>query len=145
MLTVTRLRTIRLSARTRAIADGIGILVFVTIGLLSHHGGISATGYARDALPFLGCWFAAAALFRLYTRAESWRLAATWALGVPVGVLIRALVLGRSLNGKEAAFLVVSLVTIGLLVPAMRLCARVLRSGPSPRRSARTQSPPAGS
>jgi hypothetical protein len=104
-----------------AIADAVAILVFVTIGLLSHHGDLTAAGYARDALPFLGCWFAVALLFRLYTRPGRWRLAATWAVGVPAAVLVRALVLGRHLGSKEAAFLIVSLVTIGLLVLAARL------------------------
>ena len=70
-----------ISPRTLAAADAIAILVFVTIGLFSHHGGLSATGYARDALPFLGAWFAAAAASRLYLRGGAWRLAATWASG----------------------------------------------------------------
>jgi Protein of unknown function (DUF3054) len=114
-----------------AIADALAILVFVTIGLLSHHGDVTLRGYARDALPFLACWFAAALLFRLYSRAGWWRLVATWAVGVPAAVLVRALALGRHLGGKEAAFLVVSLVTIGVLVLAVRLLsARVLPSSP---------------
>jgi hypothetical protein len=116
-----------------AASDAAAILLFVTIGLLSHHGGLSARGYARDALPFLGCWFAAALLFRLYSRPGSGRLALTWAVGVPAAVLVRALVLDRPLGGKEAAFLAVSLVTIGVLVPAFRaavtlLAARRVRS-----------------
>ena len=110
-----------------ALADTLAILVFVTIGLLSHHGDVTVHGYARDALPFLGCWFAAALLFRLYSRPGSWRLAATWAVGVPAAVLVRALVLGRHLGGKEAAFLVVSLVTVGVLVLAGRLVLRRVR------------------
>ena len=114
-----------------AIADALAILVFVTIGLLSHHGDLTARGYARDALPFLGCWFAAALLFRLYSRPGWWRLLATWAFGVPAAVLVRALVLGRHLGGKEAAFLVVSLVTVGALVLAVRLLfSRALPSSP---------------
>jgi hypothetical protein len=132
-------------SRALAAADAVAIVVFVTIGLLSHHGGLSARGYARDAIPFLGFWFAAAAAFRLYPRPERWRLAATWAAGVPAAVLVRALVLGHDLDGKEAAFLAVSLVTIGILVPVTRLCARVLLPAPSSRRSARTPSPPVGS
>jgi hypothetical protein len=126
-------------------ADAVAILVFVTIGLLSHHRGVSARGYARDALPFLGCWFAAAAIARLYSRPRARRLVVTWAAGVPTAVLIRALVLGRTLGGKEAAFLAVSLVTIGLLVPVTRLFARARPLAPSPRRSARRQPPPAES
>ena len=114
-----------------AIADAVAILVFVTIGLLSHHGDLTLRGYARDALPFLGCWFTAALMFRLYSRPGWWRLAATWAVGVPVAVLVRALVLGRHLGSKEAAFLVVSLVTVGVLVLAFRLlAARALPSSP---------------
>jgi hypothetical protein len=104
-----------------AALDAAAILVFVTIGLLSHHGGVSGRGYARDALPFLGCWFAAAAVLGLYRRGGLLRLAATWAVGVPAAVLIRALVVGHALNGKELAFLVVSLVTIGAFVGALRL------------------------
>jgi len=122
-------------ARAVALADAASILVFVTIGLLSHHGDLTARGYARDALPFLGCWFAAAMLFGLYTRPGRWRLAATWAVGVPAAVLVRALVLGRDLGGKQAAFLVVSLVTVGVLVVAFRLLwSRAFRATPSPSR-----------
>jgi hypothetical protein len=118
-------------SRLAPIVDALAILVFVTIGLLSHHGDLTLRGYARDALPFLGGWFAAALLFRLYSRPGWWRLAATWAVGVPAAVLIRALVLGRHLGGKEAAFLVVSLVTVGVLVLGFRLLsARVLRVSP---------------
>jgi hypothetical protein len=114
-----------------AIADTLAIFVFVTIGLLSHHGDVGLAGYARDALPFLGCWFGAAALFHLYTRGGRWRLVATWAVGVPAAVLVRALVLGRHLGGKEGAFLVVSLVAIAVLVAAFRLLSsRVLRASP---------------
>ena len=109
-----------------ALADAAAILVFVTIGLVSHHEALHASGYARDALPFLGCWFGAALAFRLYTRPGRWRLVATWAVGVPAAVLVRALALGRDLNGKQAAFLVVSLVTIGVLVVACRFALRLL-------------------
>jgi len=121
-----RLRAV--ATRRLAAADAAAILVFVTIGLLSHHGGVSLRGYARDALPFLGCWFLAAWAFGLYTRGGVARLAATWVVGVTAAVLVRALVLGRSLNGKEAAFLVVSLVTIGVLVAAFRVGLRLLSS-----------------
>ena len=110
----------RLPARLAATSDAVAILVFVTIGLLSHHGALSARGYARDALPFLGCWFAVALGLRLYTRPSLGRLVATWAIGVPAAVLVRALVLGRTLGSKEAAFLAVSLVTIGVLVAVLR-------------------------
>jgi Protein of unknown function (DUF3054) len=125
----------RLGPGIAAASDAAAIVVFVTIGLASHDRGLTATGYARDALPFLGCWFAAALGFRLYRQPTWARLAATWAVGVPAAVLIRALVLGRHLNGKEAAFLVVSLVTLGVLVTAFRLTFMLLLPRGRPARS----------
>jgi hypothetical protein len=126
---------LRLAPGRAAAADAAAVLVFVTIGLVSHDRGLHAAGYARDALPFLGCWFAAALGFGLYRRPTAGRLAATWAVGVPAAVVVRALVLGRPLGGKEAAFLVVSLVTIGVLVVASRLVLTRLSSRARPARS----------
>ncbi len=103
-----------------ALSDTVAILVFATVGLVSHDHGLSATGYARDALPILGAWFAAALLLRTYVVQRPRRVLATWAIAVPVGILIRALVLGRSLDGKEATFLGVALVSILLVVVALR-------------------------
>ncbi len=125
----------RLAPRAAAASDAAAILAFVTIGLLSHEHGLHATGYARDALPFLGCWFAAALGFHLYTRPSLARLAATWAVGVPAAVLVRALVLGRTLGSKEGAFLIVSLVTVGVLVTAFRFLLTLLSSRARPARS----------
>lgn len=99
-----------------ACADFAAIVVFVTIGLFVHHGGVSVGGYARDTLTLGGGWFAAAAVFHPYREGRVNRLVATWAVGIPVGVLVRALILGRALNGREGAFLCVCLVTIGLFV-----------------------------
>src|ERR1700678_2699031 len=104
------------------VASDMGaILIFVTIGLVAHHRGLSAAGYARDTLPLAAGWFAAAALFHPYRgRARLRAVVATWACGVPAGVLLRALVLGRTLDGKEASFLGVCLTMIGLLVLLLR-------------------------
>lgn len=102
------------------LSDTVAIVVFATVGLVSHDHGLSPTGYARDALPILGCWFAAALLFHTYAGRHPRRVLATWAVGVPLGVLIRALALGRALNGKEAVFLGVALVSIGLFVIVLR-------------------------
>jgi tellurite resistance protein TehA-like permease len=52
----------------------------------------------------------------------------TWLVGVTAGVAVRALVLGRAVNGHEAAFLVTSLVFTLLLVLGCRaLAVRRLR------------------
>lgn len=113
--------------RLEAACDGAAIVVFVSIGLVAHHRGLGLGGYARDTLPLAGGWFAAARLFRLYTRPSRGRLLATWALGLSAGVLVRALVLGRSLNGSEAAFLGVCLATIGALDLTLRALLALAR------------------
>jgi hypothetical protein len=101
-----------------ALSDAVAILAFTTIGLISHRHGLSASGYAGDALPLLGCWFAAAAIFGLYRRRGASILLATWLVGVTLGVLVRALVLGHSV---EADFLAVALAFILLFVAALRV------------------------
>ncbi len=106
-----------------ALADAAAILVFAVVGLLSHRGGISATGLARDALPLLGGWFGTALLLRLYARPSTARLAGTWLGGVTAGVVVRALVLGHTAVGRESAFLAVSLAFTLLFVLAARAVA----------------------
>ncbi|HUJ54913.1 MAG TPA: DUF3054 domain-containing protein [Gaiellaceae bacterium] len=106
--------------RIAAAADAAAIVVFAVVGLLSHHGAVSGRGLARDALPLLGGWFAAALLFRLYARPALRRLAATWLLGITAGVAVRAAILGHTHAGKEAAFLGVALAFTLLFVLAAR-------------------------
>ena len=108
-------------ARLLALSDAVAIVVFVTVGLISHHHGIGVRGYARDALPILGGWFGAALLLRSYAVRRPGRMLATWAIGVTAGVLIRALILGRTLNGKEAAFLAVALASILVFATVLRM------------------------
>ena len=104
-----------------AAADAIAIVLFAAIGQLSHHGGVSAAGFAHDALPILAGWFAAAAVFGAYRHPERRALVLTWLVGVTAGVAVRALVLGRTANGHEASFLGVALVFTLLLVLGCRL------------------------
>jgi hypothetical protein len=127
--------------RWQAACDAAAIVVFVSIGLLAHHRGLSLRGYARDTLPLAGGWFAAAWLFGLYRSPGPLPLLATWALGISAGVLVRALVLGRRLDGSEAAFLGVCLVTIGALDLALRAALRLSRTFPRPGRSAAAVAP----
>lgn len=105
---------------TLAAADAAAVALFATVGLLSHRGGVSATGYARDLLPVLGGWLAAAAALGTYRQRSLPRLLATWIAGVTAGIVVRAAVLGRSLDGKEAAFLGVALAFTLLFVVAVR-------------------------
>ena len=116
-------RLLALSPPLAAGADAAAIVVFTLIGLLSHHGGVSGRGLARDLLPLLGGWFAVALGVRLYTRPSLWRLAATWSVGITAGVAIRAAILGHTHAGKEAAFLAVALTFTGVFALAARVVA----------------------
>ena len=119
-------RLLRLDHRTAVASDVLALLVFVTVGLLNHHGGLSASGYARDALPIVGCWLVAAGAFDLYRRPRASALVGTWIAGVTAGVAIRALTLWR-VEGDDAVFLVVALAFTLLFVVAFRLAAGVAR------------------
>ena len=85
----------------------------------------ASPGYARDALPVLGGWFAAALVFGAYRNPSTRTLLLTWIVGVPLGILIRALALGRDPDGDQAVFLGISLAFTLLFVLAWRAGARV--------------------
>jgi Protein of unknown function (DUF3054) len=109
----------QLSHRTAVATDLLALVAFVTVGLVNHHGGVSATGYARDILPIVGCWLLAAGAFDLYKRPRRRALLATWLVGVTGGVLIRALILWQ-VDGKDAVFLAVALCFSLLFVVTLR-------------------------
>jgi hypothetical protein len=109
----------RLGHRTAVATDVAALLVFVTVGLLNHHGSLFAGGYARDALPIVGCWLLAGGGFDLYRRPRLRALLGTWLVGVTAGVLIRAAVRWH-LDGGDGVFLVVALCFTLLFVVAAR-------------------------
>ncbi|HEV2591446.1 MAG TPA: DUF3054 domain-containing protein [Gaiellaceae bacterium] len=102
--------------RTDVLTDAFAILLFATIGQLSHHGHLSATGYAEDALPFLVTWFAAYRFF-------GGRFLPTWLVGVTAGVALRAVILSHY-RWNELAFWLVSLVFIGAVALLGRFLVR---------------------
>jgi hypothetical protein len=116
-------------------ADVAAIVVFAVIGNLSHHGGVTAGGLARDILPLLGGWLGAGLLFGVYRAPSLTRLAATWLVGITAGVVIRAAVIRHTNVGKEAAFLAVALVFTGLFA----LAARALTAWGLPRARTRAR------
>ena len=108
-------------------ADVVALLVFVTIGLFNHHGGVSAGDYARDALPLVGCWLLAGGAFDLYKRPTVRAFIATWLVGVTAGVLVRALV-RRDIDGGDAVFLAVGLCFTLLFVAVVRIAVSFVRT-----------------
>jgi hypothetical protein len=119
------MKPIAVRGRLAAASDGAAIVVFAVVGLVSH--GASVTAFAHDALPLLFGWFAMALAVQLYASPSVGRLLVTWVVGITAGVLLRALVLGRDLNGKQAAFLATSLVFTLLFVLALRAATALWR------------------
>lgn len=109
----------------RAVSDAAAILLFAVIGVLSHDHALTFVHVLRDAGPVGGGWFLAALLLGAYRR-PGWRtLLPTWVLGVTGGVLVRAGILGRAIDGHQAAFLVTTLVVVLVLVLGLRLFGRL--------------------
>jgi Protein of unknown function (DUF3054) len=105
-----------------AVADGLAILAFTAVGVVSHRGALAASTLLEDALALLAGWFAVAVAVRLYPRPAPRALVLTWAIGIPVGVLLRAAALGRLDEPRQLAFLATTLV----LSPVFVLIARAL-------------------
>jgi hypothetical protein len=104
------------TAARLALAGAVAILLFATIGQLSHDHHVSVGGYAADALPLLGAWIVLARLTR--------RFVPTWLAGVTAGVAIRMIALSHY-HGNELAFLAVALVFTGAVAwPVWRLLGR---------------------
>jgi hypothetical protein len=104
-----------------ALADGTAIVVFALVGILSHTGDVTPNALLEDALPLLAGWSGAAAVFRLYARPTTRALLLTWAVGVPLGVAVRAAVLGRLDEPRQLAFLATTLVLTLVFVAAGRV------------------------
>ena len=108
-------------------ADVVALLLFVTIGLFTHHSGVSAAAYARDAVAIVGCWLLAGGAFDLYKRPRVRALLATWLVGVTAGVLLRAL-LRWHVDGGDAVFLAVALCFTLLFVAVVRIAVSFVRT-----------------
>lgn len=112
------------------IGDLLVILSFVLIGRQSH--ALSTSDLAAGlltALPFVAGWFVAAPWLGLYrvevSRTMSKllpRLLITWLIAVPLGHVLRALILQRPIpGGIPVTFVLVSLAYLGVVMTAWRL------------------------
>ena len=98
-------------SRALALADAVALLVFVTVGVLTHDA--SFTAWIRDLLCFELAWFA---LWKL-------PLPARWLLGVTLAVGVRALFVAHfavDFYGVALAFVAV-FVLLGRALAARRL------------------------
>lgn len=106
--------------------DAVLVILFATLGRASHDEGLSASGIAGTAWPFLVAlalgWLIAAAIAKTppLTVRAAWP---AWVITVLGGMALRAL----TGDGTAAAFIVVATVTLGVLLLGWRLLATLLR------------------
>jgi hypothetical protein len=91
--------------RSPYLIDALALLVFVTIGVLTH--GSSFLDWLRDLALFEAAWFA---LYRL-------PLVARWAVGITAAVAVRAAIVGHF----SVAFWLVALAFTALLLACFRV------------------------
>jgi glycopeptide antibiotics resistance protein len=107
------------------IADAAALIVFVLIGIRGHHAS-TVEGFLRNAIPLLGVWFLVAWLAHTYRR-PGWRsLLRNWIVAVPIGLIVRTLIVGSPKGGKIVVFIAVGLAFTALFLVLGRLLARQL-------------------
>ena len=108
-----------------AIADAAALIVFVLIGISGHRAG-TMEGFLRNAVPLLGLWFLVAWLAHTYRR-PGWRsLLRNWIVAVPIGLLVRTLIVGSPKGARILVFIAVGLAFTLLFLVLGRLLARLL-------------------
>ena len=107
------------------IVDTAALIVFVLLGLRGHRVS-TLEGFLRNAVPLLGVWFLVAWLAHTYRR-PGWRsLLRNWIVAVPIGLLVRTLIVGSPRGGKILVFIAVGLAFTALFLVLGRLLARIL-------------------
>lgn len=111
-------------------ADALALIVFVLVGVRSHHDAGGWQVFARNAAPLLVAWFAASVPIGTYRRPGLRSLAATWAVAVPAGLLARSLWVGSPTGARLLLFLAVGLAfTLSLLLLGRVLARPLARRG----------------
>ena len=107
------------------LADAAALVVFVLVGISGHRAS-TVEGFLKNAVPLLGVWFLIAWLANTYRR-PGWRsLLRNWIVAVPIGLLVRTLIVGSPRGAKILVFLAVGLGFTGLFLVLGRLLVRVL-------------------
>jgi hypothetical protein len=107
------------------LTDAAALMVFVLVGISGHRAG-TMEGFLRNAVPLLGVWFLVAWLAHTYRR-PGWRsLLRTWIVAVPIGLLVRTLIVGSPRGARILVFIAVGLAFTAVFLVIGRLIARLL-------------------
>jgi len=107
------------------VADAAALVIFVLVGISGHRAS-TVEGFLRNAVPLFGVWFLVAWLAHTYRR-PGWRsLLRNWIVAVPIGLLVRTLIVGSPKGARILVFIAVGLAFTGLFLVLGRLLARLL-------------------
>jgi DUF3054 family protein len=110
------------------LADAAALVVFVLVGIRGHHAS-TVEGFLRNAVPLLGVWFLVAWLVHTYRR-PGWRsLIRNWIVAVPIGLLVRTLIVGSPKGGKILVFVALGLAFTLVFLVLGRLLVRIVSRG----------------
>jgi hypothetical protein len=107
------------------LADAAALIVFVVVGISGHRAS-TLEGFLRNAAPLLAAWFLVAWLAHTYRRSGSRSLLRNWIVAVPIGLLVRTLIVGSPKGARILVFIAVGLAFTLLFLVLGRLLARLL-------------------
>jgi len=131
-----RLTDATTTARITLAVDLLALALFVVAGMRSHRTASQLEIFVRNAVPIGGAWLVASLVLGTYRPPALVRLLVTWALAIPVGVVLRSLWTGSPdgddllVFGAVAMAFTLAFLGGGRLVTA--LIAPRLRAGTSP-------------
>ena len=114
------------NARLTFAVDVLGIAAFVLIGMRSHSDAAAVSIFLRNFVPFTGSWVVVAWLVGTYRPPTPIGLMATLLIGIPIGVLLRALWVRSWSAGEVLTFALVALVFATMLIGLGRAISAVL-------------------
>lgn len=104
-----------------AAGDLLGLLLFSVLGAAFHGVGLDTGLVVRTFLPLAFSWLGVASAVGTY-RSVGWKsFGITWLLAVPLGIVVRQLLLGRLASPGTWTFLLVGTVTSGAVLALVRL------------------------
>jgi hypothetical protein len=87
------------------VADGVALVVFVLVGIASHHEVGAVDLLLRNAVPLEVMWFAVAVVSGAYRRPGLRTLLWTWIVAVPAGLVVRSIWVGSPTGVRLVTFL----------------------------------------
>lgn len=91
------------------VADACALVAFVLLGIRSHHEARGLDVLLRNAIPLLIAWFGVAGVTHTYGRPGLRPVVATWAIAVPIALVVRTVLVGSPSGGDLVAFLAVGM------------------------------------